>query len=221
MPTSVPSLKDYTNFHGMLCSVGTARRCIQSFNGVAIFADQSIYNDDNTDLSTVDYNKKGALLGLSVLNYYLLVLFSLTGACTLLGQTEFLESRDGLSEQFHLEQKDVTVRSKKIQNQLCMPSKVLEYIRASSAGGTENNLADPAASNMVVLKRRFEYNFGGCISVMMLHFECSRGKTHLVEVYRIERKSPFGLVVCILLKPLRLVGLWTRKRSGKSIEKIQ
>ncbi|KAG7351164.1 hypothetical protein IV203_010524 [Nitzschia inconspicua] len=234
MLASAPSLTDYTNFHGMLCRVGTARRCIQSFDGVALFADQSTYHRNDHDLSSVDYKHKGILLGLSVVNYYLLVLFSLTGACTLVGRTKFLAMQDGLFDQFHPHETGPMICSKETKETLCMPPKVLDYIRKRSAdldydqdqSQPQNSSTPPlsqACSNddTVVLKRRFEYEFGGYLSVMMLHFQCSRGRTHLVEVYRVHSDSALGRVVNLLLQPLRFLDLLTRGLASENARKLE
>ena len=82
--TTAPSLDEYKCFHGMLCKPGTANRCIESFNGVALFADQKEYygngNDDDdinnlNHLSNFDFNNNTAEVGsglpFNIWTYYL------------------------------------------------------------------------------------------------------------------------------------------------------
>jgi hypothetical protein len=242
-----PSLTDYTNFHGMLCHVETARRCLTSFNGVALFADQSFYNLHTGDttassFASVDYNNEKLFpLGLTVMNYYLLVLFSLTGPCTLCGQTRVLRAEEGLNEMFQQQTIDseIVVHSTETKVPLGIPSNVLNYIRRQSANLDKNenligislahsltpddgNVDNKNNNNNVVLKRRFEFDFGGYLSVMMLHFVCHRGRTHLVEVYRLQTEhSLLGWVVTSLLWSLRRCGTFlsvTRCRFGRSTD---
>jgi hypothetical protein len=191
---------------------------------VALFADQSFYDENvgNTDLlATVDYNNKTFFpMELTIMKYYLLVLFSLTGPCTLLGQTQVLRAVDGLNETLPQQTIDsVVVRSTATKDLLSIPCNVLDYIRrqsvnldkvndqvvTSSTNSLPPNGGDDNNNNLiVVLKRRFEFDFGGYLSVMMLHLVCSRGRMHLVEVYRFQtEKSLLGRVVSLVLQTLR------------------
>jgi hypothetical protein len=198
----------------MLCGTAAAERCIKSFDGVALFADQSAYNAANSEsncLMAFDYNIRSIFPSLTVWSYYLLVVFSFTGICTLFGQTRLLKVADDLDAPFNEEETNEGVSSEVAEN-LRIPPKVIEYIRNRS-----KNLATSAAApvklddqkadvdnDAVVLKRRFEFDFGGFLTVMMLHFVCSQRKTHLVEVYRFEKLSVVGLVVSLFVKPLSL-----------------
>ena len=101
--TTAPSLDEYKSFHGMLCRPKTAKRCIEIFNnGVALFADQKEYEYDDDDinhlnhLSNFDFNNNTAELGsglpFNIWTYYLLVVLSLTGLCSLLRITQCLKA---------------------------------------------------------------------------------------------------------------------------------
>lgn len=81
------SLNDYIAFHGMLIAPGAAQRCIESFTGAALFADQSSY-DDGAEPKNFDYNRTP--LRFTLWSYYVLAALSLTSLCTLLGQTKLL-----------------------------------------------------------------------------------------------------------------------------------
>jgi hypothetical protein len=206
-----PSLEDYRRFHGMLCGFHAAKNCIESFDGVALFADQTSYDSETTSLTTFDYNDKEipALFSLNLWTYYLLVLFSLTGFCTLLGQTRLLNVSDTVNIRFEKDPptEKSGVESKAI-NDLKIPSKVFDYIREKS---NDNNGAS-VQDDVVIMKRIFEFDFGSYLSVMMIHFVCN-GRQSLVEVYRIENNMSGQLAKFFLQQPMHLV----RSLSSSSI----
>ena len=147
-------------------------------------------------------NSYDCSVSLTVASYYVLVLVSFTGLLTLLGRTKFLVGRCEKPE------KVVTSSSPRIVSEsdprLVIEPFVLDYIlqqqqkqqrpnTATTAGGSSSSDKVPS----FVIKRRFEYDFGGFCSVMMIHLGLqeeegednlrhgSGGKTHLVEVYQI------------------------------------
>lgn len=119
---------------------------------------------------------------------------------------------------------------------LRLPPEAMEYVIGRSislgpvsieheAGGnqkTENTTTiSGGAKNAIpelVLTRRFEYDFGGFLSVMMLHFLCTNGRTHLVEIYRMDTGTTTGLIarrVTALLYRIErmLLKLWPRQKQ--------
>jgi hypothetical protein len=190
-----PPLTDYIAFHGMLISPAGARRCVDSFNGVVLFAEQAAY-DNHSDLKNFDYNRTP--LRLTVWSYYLLVAFSLTGLCSLLGQTRLLISIDSEDTVFFAGEEEA-VDSIEIQN-LRIPAYAISYV-IQRANDQKLKSAKPVQS--IKLTRRFEYNFGGFLSVMMVHFVCCNGRKHLIEVYRVEN-SVLGFLTKALLMPLKI-----------------
>ena len=116
---TITTTEDYMAFHSMVCSPQTARRCIESFTGATLFGSMEEYgegddggdygsidgssctnNSDDRDsnnatanttyLRRLDYRYTAPFL--SVPSYYLLVVFSLTGFCTLLGHTQCVQA---------------------------------------------------------------------------------------------------------------------------------
>jgi hypothetical protein len=81
----------YSAFHGMLCGPATAARCVDSFNGTILFM-PSTYEPDKfrNHRERLPHEVKS----LTLLKYYALVLFSLTGLCSMLRQTETLDANE-------------------------------------------------------------------------------------------------------------------------------
>ena len=231
-----PLLKDYTAFHGMLCAPGVARRCLQSFqDGVSLFAGQDDYDQSiqrNEKISNFDFNN--ILFPFNIWAYYLLVLTSLTGFCSLLFCTKVIEATECI-QSFDAGSKDEPwksgIRFKKGDNKhiesskttkkapLRLPPEVLDYVidRSAVLGPLPINKEIQDQSNSVpsgsnktttpelILLRRFEYDFGGFLSVMMLHLVCTNGRTHLVEIFRYDKGTVLGLVGRTLLEPLYIL----------------
>jgi hypothetical protein len=162
----VASLRDYANFHGMLCHPTTAQRCVESFDGKIVFAPTG-YSEST--LPMFEYRgDDSALLKLDIYTYYFLVLASFTGLSTLCRQTRFLAADD----------KEETISAKEpfvstFHPELRVEPFVWNYITPSE--------------EKITLRRHFEYEFKGLvpIKVIMLHLMCE-GKLHLVEVYQCE-----------------------------------
>ena len=170
-PIHAATLQDFQNFHGMLCHPRTAARCIHEFTGSILF----LPNDYSSDGSLAVYDCTGATLNL--LSYYLLVLATFTGLCTLLGQTLFLVGREELEAKKHPTEQSWRAERTKRQTQddeLMVDSTVIGYIQKQFPDSTK-----------LILKRRFEYEFSIFASVVMLHLQCNQNRTHLVEVYHI------------------------------------
>ena len=81
----------YSAFHGMLCGPAIAARCVDSFNGTILFM-PSTYEPDKfrNHRERLPHEVKS----LTLLKYYALVLFSLTGLCSMLRQTETLDANE-------------------------------------------------------------------------------------------------------------------------------
>lgn len=203
-----PSLSDYIAFHGMLISPGAAQRCIDSFNGVVLFADQATYNN-RSDLKNFDFNRTP--FPLSLWSYYLLVAFSLTGLCSVLGQTKLLRCNDKENKEFSAGEEE-GVDSIDIQN-LRIPANAISYV-IQRANDQKFELEKPVHS--IKLTRRFEYNFGGFLSVMMVHFVCCNGRRHLVEVYRVE-STALGVLSKALLVPWQMIQSFFEVKSAEVI----
>ena len=197
------SVQDFIAFHGMFCLPSTARRCVDSFvggggggGGVILFADAQTYkSNDKEQLISGDFSHKrrGRYFGLNVFNYYLLVLCSGTGLSSLLGWTKLTLQQTTSDEPHQViispSNSHTTTIASKTHPQLQVTPLCLNYLleetRIHDRKGNKKEEDDPK----LVLKERFEYEFGGILEVMMLHFICVRsGKRHLVEVY--EWKSP-------------------------------
>jgi hypothetical protein len=171
----VPSIEDYKAFHGMVCGLRASKRCIDSFDGCTIFADRSEIESDK-DISNFDYSRTWPL-GFNLCSYYCLVLLSLTGLCSLLGKTQLLVVRDENSKT--IVSKETVIFASESHKHLRVPAKVIDYMMERSRVLSPTTEDDPE----IMLHRRFEFNFGGHLSVVMFHFVCSNGQKYLVEVY--------------------------------------
>jgi len=185
------SLSDFTNFHGMLCGIGAARRCIAAFDGRILFLPDH-YNretlhcyDYTTRRAAADQQDDGTAAGhpkaaaaplpLSVASYYFLVAASLTGLSSLCGWTKCLEAEEFLQNDAASTIIDETAAMASVH----FPSRI-----RVEAFIWKNLSAGP-----LHLVRRFEYQFGGPVrlQVMMLHIQSANDKKlHLVEVFYIE-----------------------------------
>ena len=182
---TVASLEDFRNFHGMLCSPATAQRCIQAFSDSTVLFMPHDYEDTP---SLVAYDSSRPAMNLA--SYYGLVLVSLTGLWTLLGRTKFLIGREENQKAL------ATPLSAETNPELVVQPKVLDYLRARNPDSTE-----------FTLKRSFEYDFTGLLSVIMLHISCNQGKLHLVEVYKIDH-AVLGAVIRPIVNSLGSLVRW-------------
>lgn len=80
-------MQDYIDFHGMLCVPSVASKCIDSFNGKILFMPR-------------DYKSKGidryCYSRISLIDYYTLVVYSLTGLSTLLNMTSLSHAEESM-----------------------------------------------------------------------------------------------------------------------------
>jgi hypothetical protein len=93
-----------------------------------------------------------------------------------LGKTQLLVVRD---ENQLFSKGDGQVVKSESHKHLQVPAKVIDYMIERSRDSSK----EPNIVPEIMLNRRFEFNFGNYLSVIMLHFVCSNGKKHLVEVY--------------------------------------
>mmetsp|Transcript_26052 Transcript_26052/g.43465 ORF Transcript_26052/g.43465 Transcript_26052/m.43465 type:complete len:211 (+) Transcript_26052:43-675(+) len=180
-----PSLEDYTNFHGMLCSPMTAQRCIDSFDGgTVLFL-------PNTHCSNT-IAKHDAAPVFSVLTYYLLVMFSLTGLSTLLKATKFRHAKE------YSNQPPVTGPLASLSDRdLVVNESVCNFVKDQQRGET-------TMDDCLTLERQFEYEFLGGLSVVMFHLICQNNRLHLVEVYQIKNKV-LGAVVAVFSETISII----------------
>jgi hypothetical protein len=204
------SLDDFKAFHGMLCGKEAALRALQTFEGGAItFASQDAYdaaNSGKTDIVDLDFD-------LTIVNYYFLVAVSFTGFSTLLGSTklleaiEYVDNDDGDGDAppntppLRFKRGDKTcIESLKVETTVplrCSPETMEYVIDKSLAVGPATTIPE------LTLIRKFEYDFGGWFTVMMLHFLCTNGRTHLVEIYRFDEETKVGTAVGGLVENVR------------------
>mmetsp|Transcript_38534 Transcript_38534/g.44910 ORF Transcript_38534/g.44910 Transcript_38534/m.44910 type:complete len:224 (-) Transcript_38534:178-849(-) len=180
------SLEDFSNFHGMLCSPTTAKRCVDSFTGTVLF--MPFYYKCN-EKSFPNPFKSGGKKRVSHYEqsnvdpvlYYILVLISLTGLSTLLGLTDFIDVRETSKDEDLVSKHDARLK---------VDPYILQYISRRVAYGGDN-AEDESKVELPPLKliRRFEYKFHiPQIEVVMLHFTSPAPNggelLHLVEVYK-------------------------------------
>ncbi|GAX27281.1 hypothetical protein FisN_13Lh151 [Fistulifera solaris] len=166
------TLEDYVHFHGMLCQPATAARCIQSFDGSVLFMPKVVA--DAANLQACSLQKYEFSSGrLTLLSYYLLVLVSWTGFLTLIGRTNFLIGRE---EDVNLPLPDrlqAEIAGKRNNLELGFDrNRLMAHVQSVRPDTTE-----------LFIKRRFEYEFGNIVSVVMLHLVCDQGRLHLFEIY--------------------------------------
>jgi hypothetical protein len=263
-PGIQPTIKDYIAFHGMLCYPSQARKCVDSFTGAILFADQSVYDklmkweleqkkkgdvslllDTSTSVvfdklfSPVDFSRN--VLPLSVPTYYLLVLATWTGLCTWLGCTTLhcqrpesqcftslrpttntatktttttgsssSSSSSSSSTKDNEDNNDnYIIHSECRPQELRLPPSVISYLLARSTllhnnNNNNSNVTQPPQHHhnhnsnsknappilqQVRLVQRLEFDFGGYLTAIMFHFECSNGYKHLVETYQFHHSS--------------------------------
>ena len=146
----------------MLCSPMVARRCVRSFEGgVIVFAPHESGASFPMAPGAVS---KHEVAKLTVFKYFVLVFWTFTGLCTLLGLTDTLRAADS---------KLAPVGS---GSPLDPSPAILSYV-------------ERRAGAPVTLVRRFEYRFKLCwLRVVMLHFRSEQAdgasRLHLVETCR-------------------------------------
>lgn len=183
---AISSLVDFRHFHRMLCHPFTAHKCIQTFNGVVLFLPQLPGNGDNEDLSQYDATRPI----LNILSYYALVVVSFTGLWSLLGRTKCLVSREYDCEQplplLQAEASNKFLQGEELVDLKISQNALLKYLHS----------VDPDTTKDLRLLRRFEFDFTGLLTVIMLHLQSNDGATiHLVEVYELSNHFPSRLVV--------------------------
>lgn len=227
-----PSLQDYTAFHGMLCRPRTARRVIQSFHGGALlFAHQNVYDaavKGNEDLA--HYDCRVAPIRLNIWTYYMLVVMSLTGGCSLLGYRKVISATE-----YIIKDNDKTISDERMLQfrkgdksfiessttssmlSLRLPPVAVDYVidQSVKAEGNMSAASDKGGVAEITLVRKFEYDFGGYLSVMMLHFLCNKGRTHLVEIYRINTGTAPGILANVMVKFLNRLNKFLIQRRGR------
>jgi len=158
-PAVRPTLRDYTRFHGMHIGPVAARRCVGSFaDGVIVFAPSSQISDELPGVGRSRFEVET----LTLLNYYALVLATLTGVSTVLGLTEIVEAKDWEHD----------TGAGRSEHPLDPSPTICEYL-ARRAGSPATPI------------RRFEFNFKlVALRVVMMHFRSADPeRLHLVEFY--------------------------------------
>ncbi|GAX27749.1 hypothetical protein FisN_13Hh151 [Fistulifera solaris] len=176
----------------MLCQPATAAKCIRSFDGSILFMPKAVA--DAANLQACSLQKYEFSSGrLTLLSYYLLVLVSWTGFLTLIGRTKFLIGRE---EDGNLPLPD-RVQAEKAGKRHNLDlgldrNRLLAHVQSVRPDTTE-----------LFIKRRFEYEFGNIVSVVMLHLVCDQGRLHLFEIYHMHNpllryivKSLSTIVAC-------------------------
>ena len=205
-PSQPPTLAEFKAFHGMVCNPISAQKCVDYFDGCALFADQKDYYKANTTTDLASFDFLRTPIPLNLYSYYALVFFSCTGLLSLLGYTkahQAQEENDVFTEEATngTDAAATVVESKCLHNipgtpSLTVPNHVIRYILDRST-----QYLDPPGEmplvNEVHLIRRFEFEFGPLLSVIMCHFEC-HGRKYLVEVYAFHHSSTINPMTQII-----------------------
>ena len=181
MARAAPSLSDYTRFHGMHIGPAAAQSCVQSFaDGVILFAPSSSTADD----FPLDGRSRYEVSNLTTIKYYLLVLATLTGLCTIVGRTDIVDARDK-SADLALQQ----------SHSLHPSAAMLSYVTRR-------------VGTAVTAMRRFEYNFRLVgLSVVMCHYKTADDRLHLIEVY----ESRYRLLIPAVVAAFAAVLAWASR----------
>jgi len=143
----------------MLVGPAAAARCVRSFNGRILFM-PTRHAGDPLMFSRYDYNAR-----LTLLSYYLLVLWSLTGISSLAGCTDTIDAREVASDG-----KDELSTTDDEVAELALAR---AYIGARCGGAPR-------------LVRRFHYHFRlAGIRVRMFHL-ATADELHLVEFFHLD-----------------------------------
>lgn len=207
-------MAEFQAFHGMICSPASAQKCVDYFDGAALFASQRDY--ENKDLSSLDFMRTP--IQLNLWTYYALVLFSGTGILSLLGKTKATLIQEE-NVQWTPEMKiDPVIQSKCLHKipdteSLTIPLHVIRYIVDRSH---HLNDQQETVSNEVHFIRRFEFEFGTLLSVLMCHLECN-GRRFLVEVFAFhDLNNPATRVVSFLMTAAQTLLSVLTRRIGKT-----
>ena len=121
---------------------------------------------------------------LTLFSYYSLVLVTMTGFLTMIGRTKFLIGR---------EEKDVKSLPDRVRADKAGRSRNIELGLDHHLLLTHVQSVRPDTTELFV-KRRFEYEFGNIVSVVMLHLVCNQGRLHLFEIYHIQNPLFRGML---------------------------
>jgi len=220
-------MAEFKAFHGMVCNPLSAQKCVDYFDGCALFADQKDYTTRN-ELASFDFLRTP--IPLNLLSYYALVLFSCTGLLSLLGYTKVhqCQEEDAVFSTAKAtnsnDEAETVVESHCLHNipgipSLTIPKYVIHYILERS---TTRGLQDPGAvprGKEVRLIRRFEFEFGPLLSVMMCHFECQTQR-FLVEVYAFHLSpsstNPMARIIAYTMVTVqKILFMLARRRNAK------
>ena len=184
-----------------------------------------------TRLRRLDYRYTAPYL--SVPSYYLLVVFSLTGFCTLLGHTQCFQAshpkktitvdvQDGNSTKSSLPYasaapkilSQIASSMMKIKS-LTIKPQIFQYIlndnndgfnTSSTTTSSSNNIKNKSGKVEITIDRIFEFSFGSALDVVMMHIiVCGKNEKHLVEVYRINTDTWLGKIGTLTMYPLRSI----------------
>ena len=218
-----PTMAEFKAFHGMVCNPRSAQKCVKYFDGCALFADQKDYETRN-ELASFDFLRSP--IPLNLWSYYALVFFSCTGLLSLLGYTKAHQCQEEdvvLCTAETTKSKDeaeTVVESHCLHNipgipSLTIPNHVIHYIVERSARGLDPGAWPPIKE--VRLIRRFEFEFGPLLSVMMCHFVC-QDQRFLVEVYAFHH-SPTNIMARIIAYTMvtvqKILFRLARRRNAK------
>lgn len=156
----------------MLCKPSTAARCIQSFDGSVLFMPKSAADSVNAR-SLDEYEFSAGRLNL--FSYYFLVLVTWTGFLTLVGRTKSLIGR---------EEDSLIPLPDRLRAEKAGKTRNIELSLSKDRLLTHIQSVRPDTSELFI-KRRFEYEFGNILSVVMLHLVCDQERLHLFEIYHI------------------------------------
>ena len=164
----------YHQFHGMLCGPSAAAACVQSFDGTIVFAPSTYDAEDFRAATQNNLPLPFEVQSLTVLKYYLLVLFSITGLCSLLRQTQTMQASDTIASGGKIAEPPAS-------HPLAVHPLVVDSI--VSRHGIRGD------GSSVRLVRRYEFRFRLIGLWVAMHHYCARdasGKEtlSLVEVYK-------------------------------------
>ena len=186
MKTTASTLLDYWRFHGMLCGPAASRRCVESFARGAIIFMPSSYDPDGFNTSDPSDLLPFEVRKLTLLKYYFLVAWSLTGLSSLLRQTQTLAAYEvGAGPRAQ----PFWSPPHEPPHPLAVHPSVVDALTRRAGGATAK------------LVRCFEFRFRLVgLWVTMHHYLCSDVATgeerlHLVEVYQLNRVTAAAWVV--------------------------
>lgn len=150
-----------------------------------------------------------------MVSYYGLVLFSMTGLWTLWGRTKFLVGRDETKQGSDNDDNVVSATAdNKSSSSTCLVAETNPELVVRPVVWDYLHEQNPT-STQFTLQRRFEYDFSGLLTVVMLHLSCDQGKLHLVEVYKVENPIVRRLARAVFATMgffVQTWGRWTQKK---------